>query len=197
MRNLKIVAAIAFVAAVILGVAAWIAHRESVRLNAENAALAETKGKLADTRNALEQTVKRANDQTDALQGAIKDSKDYQQEQKRRARRAKDLGDGLAAAAAIRTAMTEYFMTEGRWPASNATIGAPPPEGFKADALQSLTALPDGTIRLEFRNDSGSLEHLWLHATLSAANRINWQCTTPDIPDVDQLTTNCTYQAPK
>src|SRR5258708_39100634 len=108
--------AVAGIAIVGLGVAAWMARQERAKLAQENVSLQQN-------RSALDTSVRQAQEQTTALNDAVKGSQQYERDQRRGALRKQDLASGLAAAAGMRTAMTEYYMSQGKWPASNETLG--------------------------------------------------------------------------
>lgn len=181
---------IAIVAAIALGVSAWMAGREKTKLAETNAALQRTK-------TALEGSVKQAEEQTRALDDAVKNSRQYQQDQRAMAARARSLAEGIMAASSVKVAVTEFFYSQGKWPESNKALGGPAFDSYKAGALQSVTVVPGGKIRLVFRGENEKIERIWWNASQNGAGQVIWSCTTADIPDIGELTANkCMYQAP-
>jgi len=185
LQPLTIILAVLTVAT--LGIAAWMTYGQQTKLAEENIELKQTKA-------ALEQSVKNAREQTEALNDAVKGSKQYEEQQKQRALRAKQFIDGLHAAASVKVAVTEYFMSEGRWPDSNSAFGGAAPESYRANALQSIAVAPAGKIRMVFSSEGGKKEHIWLYATANAAGQVTWRCIAPDIPDINKLIPTCVHQ---
>jgi type IV pilus assembly protein PilA len=193
-RWLVIGTSVLFAAAISFGVAAWISKREADRLAEQNLALQQTQVELHDTQVELNKSVQQAREQTRALDDAVKDSKQYQQEQRNRAARAHGLVGGLQAAAGVKVAMTEFFLTEGKWPSSNQEFGLPA-AGSQEKGMQSVTVLPGGKIRVANTDVAHKAEFVMLSASVNAAGQVTWICTTSNIPDIAQFVSGCAYQA--
>jgi hypothetical protein len=192
--SLAIGTSVLLVAAISFGVAAWISKREMDRLEEQKLALQQTQVELHDTQVELNKSVQQAREQTRELDDAVKDSKQYQQEQRNRAAQARGLVGGLQAAAGVKVAMTEFFLTEGKWPSSNQEFGLPAP-GFQEKGIQSVTVLPGGKIRVANTDLAHKGEFVMLSASVNAAGQVTWICTTSTIPDIAQLASGCSYQA--
>ena len=177
---------IAIIAAVALGTGAWLYHKQSTEFKARSV-------ELQQTREALDQTTQKAQEQEKSLNDAVKNSQLYQEEQKVRSIRAARLVKGLNAANEIKVAMAEHFMAYLKWPVSNTDAGVTSPDSYKKDGVASISVQPNGQIRLVFVNEAGNNEQVWLRGSVNAANQIFWKCSSPDITDIEQLIPSCVY----
>lgn len=184
--QLNTISIIAIVAAICLSAGAWLYHQQSAELRRRNAELEETK-------QALDQSTQQAREQTQALNDAVKNSEQYQQEQKARSRRIRLLSNGLNAASSVKVAMAEAYMTNMKWPKSNNEAGVPEPGSFKAEGIANISVQPNTKIRLNLINPEGKAEQLWLTGSVNDAMMVSWKCTTDDIPDIAQLIPSCSY----
>ena len=91
MRWLNVSIVVVLIAIIALAVATWTMRKEREKLAEENVALQETK-------SALDQSVKQAQEQTAVLSEAVKDSQQYERNQKSSGLRKRDLSEGLAPA---------------------------------------------------------------------------------------------------
>lgn len=162
---------------------------------AQQAELAAQEAERAARQSAqLGQLVDQAKAESEALKSAIEDSQKQAREQTARAIRGARLAEGLSASMGARTAMLEAYQTNGKWPLNNREAGLAAPEGFQQHALQSVTVVPGGGLRLAYLDDQGKAGHLLMQARMNAAGNATWQCSSPDIEDINTLITACTYQ---
>ncbi|HYM35182.1 MAG TPA: hypothetical protein VET48_07260, partial [Steroidobacteraceae bacterium] len=154
-RRFIVVSVIASMAAITLGVVTWSAKQEADQLLVEKQNLQQAQSELQAKQAELEKSILRAKREAQASDDAVKDSQQYQQEQRARANRARGLINGMSAATSMKTAMTEFYFTEGKWPSSNQEFGEPDPSGFNADGVQSINVLPGGKIRLVLIGEAG------------------------------------------
>ena len=185
-RKLIVGTSVAIVAAISLGIGAWLYHQQAIEAKARTADLQQTK-------QALDQLTQQAHEQTEALNDAVKNSEQYQQEQKVRSRRIGFLANGLNAASSVKVAMAESYMAYLKWPQSNKEAGVPESGEFKTEGVTSIAVQPNGKIRLNLVNPEGKAEQLWLNGSVNTAMQILWKCTTDDIPDIAQLIPACSY----
>ena len=103
----------------------------------------------------------------------------------------------LAAAAAMRVAVAEYYASMGKMPATNAEAGLPAPDQYRGKSLRSATLLPGGRIELAFDAQSGiDGGRVLLVPDLAHANAmgIQWRCETPDYPLIQRAVPLCDYK---
>ena len=131
---------IAVIAAVTLGIGAWFYYQQAAEVKARNAELQQTK-------QALDQTTIQAREQQQALNNAIKNSEQHQQQQTARSRRVGVLANGLNAANSVKIAIAESYMAYLKWPTSNKEAGVPEPIEYKAEGITGITDQPNGKIR--------------------------------------------------
>lgn len=167
------------------------AHQRLAQLREEKAS-AEKTAAMAEKSAAL------AAEQTQSLNTAVDASKAYQQQQVERSKRGRALGEGLMAAQGVRVAMTEYFQSEGRWPASNAAMGLSAPESYRTETLRSVHAEPfgkSGRVRVRFIDETGSEREIHFVASVNGAMQVGWQCVSPDVRDIAEIAPSCKFAA--
>lgn len=106
------------------------------------------------------------------------------------------LAADLAVMSSLKVGVVEYFMSQDRWPSSNADIGVPAPEQYQGDKLRSARVLPDGVIELKFVHDDSQTQgvvRLVADATNSASMGVRWRCESPNFPDIASVMTGCKY----
>lgn len=105
----------------------------------------------------------------------------------------------VAAAAMARLAIAEYYMSNGRMPASNAEAGLPAPETYRGHALRSMTVAGDGSMVLEFDAasgvDGGRIEWQPDLAGIESMG-MQWRCSTHDFPQIARALPDCAYLPP-
>jgi hypothetical protein len=102
----------------------------------------------------------------------------------------------LSAAAGIKTAVAEFYVSMGKMPQDNAQAGRPQPSAYRGQTLRSATINSDGSIDFEFDENSGKDGgHVRLIADLAHANAmgVQWRCESADYPDVASAIPNCAY----
>jgi len=170
-----------------LGALGWWSGKEADRLDMERRAL-ET------THQELQQSIASATEQARSLDEAVKNSQQYEAEQKAKAARVRNLANGLAVISSVKTATTEYFLSEGHWPKSNAAAGLPRPGEFKAPGVYSVSVEPEGKIRVEI-NDAGRRSDIYMFAITNKAGQVSWQCLSYSIPDIAKIVPACAYRS--
>ena len=105
------------------------------------------------------------------------------------------LAQDFATASALKVGVTEYFMTQGRWPENNAAVGLPAPEQYRGDALRSATVLPAGVIELRFVRPGapGSASVRLVADAENSAMGVRWRCESPDYAEIGRVLAACTY----
>ncbi len=109
---------------------------------------------------------------------------------------AQALEQDLAVMSPLKVGVVEYFMSQDRWPSSNADIGVAAPEQYHGDRLRSARVLPEGVIELSFVRGDGQtpgIVRLVADAQNSASLGIRWRCESPDFPDIVSVMPACKY----
>jgi len=102
----------------------------------------------------------------------------------------------LMAAAGMKTAVAEYYVSMGKMPKDNAEAGLPAPDEYRGQTLRSATVSPDGSIDFEFDENSGKDGgHVRLVADLAhvGAMGVQWHCESADYSDIANALPNCAY----
>jgi hypothetical protein len=182
--------ALAFLAALALGIAAWRYNVSAERLAEERRSLEALRADIKERQASLSDSLQQAQQQTEALNAAVEKSENYQQEQRTLASRGVTLANALNTAQSMKVAITEFYLTEGKWPRANADIGMPAPATFANGDVRSVAVRPNG--RIELTIASGTL---FLQGAANQAQQIIWKCVTDSIPDIARLAPDCTYRA--
>lgn len=198
MSRFNLFTLIALLLTVVLGGLSLSHSRKKQNLTLENDKVLAVQTESAE-KLASEKSTGQAQQQTTALDSAVENSQKYQQEMLTNGKRVARLTQGLAVASAIKTTMMAYFIEHNQWPRSNQSAGAPTAESFSkppygSAVIQSGNVLPDGKIVIQFAQENGVTEHLWLQATGNEPNEIHWQCSSPDMSDIGSIISQCKYQ---
>src|SRR5262245_23769508 len=112
----------ALFAAATLAIAALWQILETDRAIEAKKALHKTQAEIESSRAQLDEATKRldesvdtAEQETKKLNDAVKKSRQYQEAQRKLTNRSVGLVNALAAASMLKPAMTEYYLTEGKW----------------------------------------------------------------------------------
>jgi hypothetical protein len=102
----------------------------------------------------------------------------------------------LMAAAGIKTAVAEFYVSMGKMPKDNAEAGLPAPAEYRGQTLRSATVDPDGSIDFEFDENSGKDGgRVRFVADLAHVNAmgVQWHCESADYSDIGSAIPNCVY----
>ncbi len=90
------------------------------------------------------------------------------------------VSEGISLAAGAKTAVTEYFASEGAWPSTNASAGLAAATDIKGKSVDSLTvgtAASDGVITVFYSSTVASGGTIVLTPT-DEGGSISWLCTS-------------------
>jgi len=140
------------------------AESQTAQMNLDHAQT-QAQNIARDLDAAVTQTISNANDTMNAQSG----------EMQKRALAA----DAIARASMFKTALAEYFMTNGRWPRNHADSGLAVPESYAGGAVRSISVGDKGTVivLLNEKIESGAKIKLIPEAN-EQSYVINWRCTT-------------------
>jgi hypothetical protein len=103
------------------------------------------------------------------------------------------IGSGLARAGELRVIAREFHAQTGRLPRSNEEVGLPPPRELAHQALTSLGFAADGSIVLEFGQDSGLAGSIRL-IPIERGHSLDWDCVTASYPAIATVAPQCRYE---
>ncbi|WP_277422519.1 pilin [Melaminivora alkalimesophila] len=87
--------------------------------------------------------------------------------------------EGLALASGAKTAVTEYYSSQGAWPTDNATAGLAAANTIKGDSVDSVTVGANGVITVAMNSTKVASGSIVLTPTASASGgSVEWKCTT-------------------
>ena len=103
--------------------------------------------------------------------------------------------EGMLVAQSVKLQITEFYMTNGRLPSSNAMLGLPPARDYVRNAITGLEVMTGGAIVMRFNGQSGvEGGELRLKPDVSKPHMgIAWQCTTPSFRDIAAWAPDCRY----
>ncbi len=100
--------------------------------------------------------------------------------------------DALMRASMFKTAMAEYFMSNGQWPKGHAESGLAKPESYAGGAVSSISVAEKGVvvITLNEKIESGAKIKLIPDANMQSYV-INWRCSTEGSEALGHLLPDC------
>jgi len=93
------------------------------------------------------------------------------------------VSEGLSLAAAAKTAVSEFWASNGRLPASNTSAGLPDATDIKGNAVKQVAVTSGGTIEITY-NDKVENDKKLVLAPSTAGGGIQWRCgaSGTDVP---------------
>jgi len=91
------------------------------------------------------------------------------------------VAEGLSMAASAKAAMTEYYVTQGAWPANNAAAGLVSATSIKSQGsnpVKSVTVVANGLISIAYGSKVEDNKTLQLQGSASGGS-ITWICSIP------------------
>ncbi|MFV2058570.1 MAG: pilin [Thiohalomonadales bacterium] len=89
------------------------------------------------------------------------------------------VSEGLTLAASAKSAISEYFSTNGVWPTNNALAGLPSSITITGNAVDKISIVRS-TITISYNTKVSNGSTVVLQAS-SSQNAINWFCTDGDV----------------
>ncbi len=87
--------------------------------------------------------------------------------------------EGLALASGAKTAVTEYYSSQGAWPADNTAAGLAAPTSIKGDSVNSVTVGANGVITAAMNATKVAAGDIVLTPTADpSSGAVEWKCTT-------------------
>ena len=87
------------------------------------------------------------------------------------------VSEGLSLAAGAKSAVTEYYASEGKWPTTNTSAGIAAATDIKGNSVTSVTVGTSGVITVAFDTTKVDSGNLTLTPTAGAdAGSISWKC---------------------
>ena len=104
--------------------------------------------------------------------------------------------EALERSSAIRTNVTEYFITSSKLPNSNADLKLPQPSAYRSSLVESISILPNGFIETKLnRNAIKSGGTIYFKPLVNFETYfIEWKCLSPDIKQIAKIAQICTYE---
>ena len=93
------------------------------------------------------------------------------------------VSEGITLAAAAKTSVTEYFMSEGSFPTSNSDAGLPAADTITGNDVSSVTVGASGAVTIAYSSDldgdgdSGDANTITLTPT-DATGSVTWACAS-------------------
>ncbi|GAA5165244.1 pilin [Viridibacterium curvum] len=188
---------IAVVIAAVVAAGFWMQGERS-KLAAEKARLAEAEARLGagveQGVRALDAAAGRVGQETAALNDAVSAGASLAAAQRQRALQTGRLMEAFVAAMQVKAAIVSAYQSNDAWPRDNREAGVPAPEDFRNERIYSLYVQPGGQIRVVLAQDGKPAESLILQGSVNRAGLVSWQCSSPDLADIEQLVPACKRQ---
>ncbi|MEZ5461768.1 pilin [Dokdonella sp.] len=121
------------------------------------------------------------------LQARVEQGRQLAEQTLAEQRAAQAIREALIAASGAKVSVSEYYMTTGQMPASNAEVGLGEPDSYRGQSLLSMQVADGGRIVLAFDAASG-VEGGTIELTPDLAGHesmgVQWLCTTNDFVNV-------------
>ncbi len=160
----------------------------------------ETKGQIAqlrDEREKLDSATIEAQRQTQSLTDAVDASKQFERAQIEKGKRGRHLSAALTISQQLKVAVAEHYQSTGRWAKTNKEAGLLPAESFRDEIIRSVSLQPYANaarIQVRYVDDNSTEREIFLIANANAAQTITWQCVSPDMVDISEFTSGCSYR---
>jgi len=100
--------------------------------------------------------------------------------------------DAIARASLFKTALSEYFMSMGKWPESQSEAGLAAPESYAGGAVASISVVPQGMVVIRLNNQIENGAKILLVPEANAQSyAINWHCRTEGSEKARRLLPDC------
>ena len=133
---------------------------------------------------------------TDSVDASVKRSVDSArqafEEQAADQNKRRMLAEAIAQTQMYKVALTESFMSNGKWPAKASDAGLPQNNGKAGGAIRNIAVGEHGTITVTFDGNfaDGALFQLVPQAD-SDTYQVRWQCTASGDPDLKRYLPDC------
>ena len=127
---------------------------------------------------------KSAFDQQVAAEDARRSDMEKQAEQMRATAQA---AEALARASVMKTALVEYYMSMGQWPAKISDVGMGQPGDFAGGPVASIHLEPEGVITIALKPDVAPGARLRLVPRVTPAGMVEWRCRATGYPAAERL----------
>jgi|GEM_PF-4594746 len=106
------------------------------------------------------------------------------------------MASGLSLASRLKPRIMEHYMMEGRFPESNGDVGLPDPDRMGSHGVRSVGITEEGGIEITYGPETGIDGGVVLLSPTerAQAGRVDWNCTTPDYPDIARFLPTCQYE---
>lgn len=102
------------------------------------------------------------------------------------------IADAVQRVTMFRVALTEYHMTNGRWPQDAEDAGLPPPADMQGGAVRAVTVGGQGVVTVALDERFGKDGAIVLRPTANAATgQVEWACETRGDDEIRRALPRC------
>jgi hypothetical protein len=161
---------------------------------------AQEKARLAAQEQARTVSLSHAEEQAQQIARALDDSVDRSVEHAREGmdklagemNRRGLANEALARASMVRVQLTEYYMSEGRWPENGAEAGIAPAAEFAGGGVAGIDVERGGRIAIRLNDRVSANARFRLSPQVSeATGMVRWHCELQGAPDIAAQLTTC------
>ena len=97
------------------------------------------------------------------------------------------VSEGINLAASAKGAVTEYYVSEGKWPKTNTEVGLPDSTAIKGNAVTSVAIADNGVITVTYNGkvENGTTVDFTPNVPETGGGSISWKCTPGGTNPVD------------
>lgn len=137
----------------------------------------EAKQVAAELEASVQRSVDNAREAMDAQAGAMD--------------RRELIADAVRRATMFRVGVTEYYLSNGRWPRDADDAGLPPSEDFSNGAVRSIAVGKQGTVEIGFGAPFAAGSRVVLRPTAKPPGMVEWSCEYSGDPQLKQALPRC------
>lgn len=147
---------------------------------------------------ALKQQAEELSRQATAMKEEVDSQRRLAEQERERYQSAAYLAEGLTAGANAKTAIVEYYQSNGEWPDSNEDLGLPAPGEFTGRALRSMAISDGGIITLTYNEktgvNGGKIQLIPDASQLETG--VKWRCESSSYSNITVSIPQCIYRRP-
>jgi len=102
------------------------------------------------------------------------------------------VADAVQRATMFRASLTEYYMTNGRWPIDADEAGLPSSDEMRGGAVRSITVEREGRVAIALDDTFGADSRIVLMPkTIGATGQVEWSCEVKGDAELKQALPRC------
>ncbi|GAB3377572.1 pilin [Lysobacter fragariae] len=126
-----------------------------------------------------------------SVERSVRSSRDALDQQAQDQDKRRIAAEAASSAAMYRTAITEYYMTMGKWPVSNAGAGLPAAAASQGRYVQSIDVGGEGRVIVLLKPPFAAGSRLSFTPSAREDGQVQWDCRAEGDPDLPRYLSAC------